>query len=388
LLYDAVVVGSGPSGSVLAYRLARHGLKTLVLEKAPLPRYKPCAGGVPLKTIHEIPYDVLPVVESKATGGIATYMGQHTLKADLRGDFAWLVMRDKFDHFLLKKAIEAGAACLDGHQVSSVEEQADHVVVSTGRESWTAKVVIGADGVNSLVARAVGLLEHRQVGVALEAELEVPHNALEQQGAYATFDFGALPNGYGWIFPKQQHLSVGVFRAQNAKAKDLKSRLQRFIDSQPVLKENRIFIQQGHRIPLGGQKTPLHTAHCLLVGDAANLADPWMGEGIYYAVRSANLAADAILNAFQSGNFDFSSYTRRINKEIVADFHVARRIARWVYRYPTQLTRIFSRSSVMQNAVFINIRGDLNFKQLWRHLIFNLPIILTQYIRKEGASLE
>jgi geranylgeranyl reductase family protein len=388
LLYDAIVVGSGPAGSVLAYRLAHQGLKTLVLEKALLPRYKPCAGGVPLKTIKEIPFDVLPVVEKKATGGIATYMGQRTLRADLQGDFAWLVMRDKFDHFLLQKAAEAGAGCLEGCSISQVEEQDDRVIVSKGSEKWASRLVVGADGVNSVVARCSGLLPSRQAGVALEAELEVPQNALEQQGTYATFDFGALPNGYGWIFPKHQHLSVGVFQAQNAKVKDLKFRLQRFIDCQPVLKENRIFIQQGHRIPLGGKKMPLHSSRCLLVGDAANLADPWMGEGIYYAIRSANLAADAILSAFQSGNFDFSNYTRRINDEIVSDFVVARRIARWVYRYPYQLTRLFSRSNLMQNAVFINIRGDLDFKQLWRRLLINLPIITAQYIRKEGVSPE
>jgi geranylgeranyl reductase family protein len=388
LLYDAIVVGTGPAGAVLAYRLARQGLKALVLEKASLPRYKPCAGGVPLKTIKEIPFDVLPVVEKKATGTISTYMGQHALKADLQGDFAWLVMRDKFDHFLLQKAVEAGATCLEGHPVKLVEEKADQVIVSTDSEKWNARLVVGADGVNSVVARCCGLLQQRQVGIALEAELEVPSNALDQQGSYTTFDFGALPNGYGWIFPKRQHLSVGIFQARNAKAKDLKSRLERFIACQPVLKENHLSILQGHRIPLGGQKQTLHSRRCLLVGDAANLADPWLGEGIYYAIRSANLAADAISGAFQSGFFDFSSYSRHINAEIVSDFTVARRIARWVYRYPYQATRLLSRSNLMQNDVFIKIRGDLNFEKLWRHLMFKLPIIVAQYIRKEGAFLE
>ncbi len=122
-------------------------------------------------------------------------------------------MRDRFDHYLVQQAVQAGANLLEGISVVSVEEKSDRVVVTTTQGELQAQLLAGADGVNSIVARSMGLMPDREVGVAVEAELAVSPASLEAQGGFATFDFGALPGGYGWIFPKRDHLSVGVFRA-------------------------------------------------------------------------------------------------------------------------------------------------------------------------------
>jgi flavin-dependent dehydrogenase len=167
------------------------------------------------------------------------------------------------------------------------------------------------------------------VGVAVEAELAVSPVSLEAQGTYATFDFGALPGGYGWIFPKRDHLSVGIFKAIPGKAINLKKALEKFIASEAVLLDPRILHLQGHQIPLGGRKQTLHKGRVLLVGDAANLADPWMGEGISYAVVSARLAAEQMFNALGSNQIDLSSYTNLINASITPQLLSARQFIRY-----------------------------------------------------------
>jgi flavin-dependent dehydrogenase len=240
--------------------------------------------------------------------------------------------------------------------------------------------------VNSVVARSVGLLPNRQVGVALEAELAVPASALEAQGAYATFDFGALPGGYGWIFPKRDHLSVGVFQAIPGKAVGLKRALEKFIASEAVLLEPRILHLQGHQIPLGGQEHLLHKGRVLLVGDAANLADPWMGEGISYAIVSAKLAAEQIYYALESNEVDLSEYTRLINASITPQFLSARLFARAVYSLPELCSDLLSKSPLMQKMVFDVLRGDRTFRQLTSGLIIAIPQIVAETLRAPRRS--
>ncbi|MCJ7624325.1 MAG: geranylgeranyl reductase family protein [Anaerolineaceae bacterium] len=378
------MIGAGPAGSMLGYYLAKSGFDVLIVEKAFLPRYKPCGGGIPAKTIQNLPFDTLPGLEFMSTGGIITYQGEQKLKVKVDREFAWLAMRDKFDKHLVEQAVDAGASILEGKRVTAVSLEKDGVSVSTHAEEIRGQFVAGADGVNSIVAKSSGLIPRREVGTAIEAELKVSQDALDEQGAFATFDFGALPHGYGWIFPKKDHLSVGVFQARSGKAINLKDFLGRFIECQPVLMDHKVLKIQGHKIPLGGKQETLHKGRCLLVGDAANLADPFLGEGIYHAIQSAAFAAEAIRDNLQNGNVDLSGYSRRVNTEIVSDFRYARLFANLVYRLPRFATTLFSRSPVMQNAVFGVIRGDLSFKQLNNQIILKFPVILTQAVINRG----
>jgi geranylgeranyl reductase family protein len=385
--FDFIIVGAGPAGAVAAYLLAKQHRRVLMIEKQSFPRYKPCGGGLPVHTLQEFPYDLKPILECCAAGGTVSFKGKTRLQRKLDGEFAWLAMRDKMDAFLLEKAKQAGVICLTGLRVTAIEEQENLVMVKTTDRSFTGQYLIGADGVNSVVARSLGLIPDRKVGVALEAEISVPEAALQRQGDYATFDFGALPGGYGWIFPKSGHLSVGVFQANGEKARQLKDDLNRFIELLPVLNPHEILHMQGHRIPLGGAETPMHTRRCLLIGDAANLADPWLGEGIYYAARSAGIAAEVLSRANENSRLDLSIYSRRIHNEIVQDFKYANRFGKIIYRFPALATRFISRSKIMQEDVFLCIRGDLSFHQLWKRIAWRFPAILIQNLLYREENL-
>jgi geranylgeranyl reductase family protein len=381
LIYDAIVVGAGPAGAILAYLLGKSGLRVLLLEKANLPRYKTCGGGLTFKAIRDLPFDVRSTVEIEAGGGIVTYHGQQLLRAEVQQPFAWLVMRDRFDHFLVQQAVNTGVELLDGVTVTGIEEEPHCILVQTTRGAFRASLLAAADGVNSIIASLAGLLLHREVGLALEAEVSVPTAAFEIQGNYATFDFGALQHGYGWIFPKSDHLSVGIFRAYPGKGAGMKGTLSGFIASQPVLRDCQTLSLRGQLIPLGGVSSLLHKGRILLLGDAANLADPWLGEGIFYAIRSARIAAEEIIH-FLKGNFsDLSNYTSRINLEIVNHLRQARQLARLIYQFPWIGSYLLSKSLMMQQIIFGAIRGDKTFRQVNQTLVRQLPTILVQTLR-------
>jgi len=322
-----------------------------------------------------------------AVGGILSYAGRQLIKTDIPPPVGWLVMRDHFDHYLLQQAIQAGAHLYDGLAVTGVDKQGGEVTVRTPQGSFSARTVAGADGINSLVARSAGLLSWRDAGVAIEAELAVPPAALAAKGAYATFDFGGLQGGYGWIFPKRDHLSVRVFQARPGKALGIRKSLDRFIASQAILKENRPMRLQGHHIPLGGQATPLHQGRFLLVGDAANLVDPFLDKGITYAIASARMAADAIGLALEVGPMELDGYSAHVNAEIVRQFKYARHFTGLVYRLPGLCSIMLSRSRLIQEAVFSVLRGDLTFKQLERRLVWQFPRLLVQVLTSSSSDI-
>jgi flavin-dependent dehydrogenase len=212
--------------------------------------------------------------------------------------------------------------------------------------------------------------------------LVVPHTVLERQGRYATFDFGALPHGYGWIFPKRDHLSVGLFNAKVGKAPRIKRHFQDFVSSHAILNEHTKLSLRGHHIPLGGRKEPLQRGPVMLVGDAANLADSWLGEGLYYAIQSANIAAQVIADAFEMGTLNLDNYDARIGAEILPDLFYARIFAWWVYHMPRLGVFLTRKSEAMQDAVFGAMRGDLTFQELITRLALGLPRILIQALSR------
>lgn len=377
-MYDSIIVGAGPAGAYSAYLLAEKGFRILLLDKAALPRYKTCGGGLPYKTISSVPFDLQPVLEVEAKGGRVAYQGRTALEVDFEKSYGWLVMRDRFDYFLVEQAVAAGAELATEARLLSLQLTAHQVVVETTRGSFAAQTLIGADGVNSLTARTLNMLPDRLTGVALEAEVEVPLSALLEQGPNVTFDFGALPKGYGWIFPKRDHLSVGVFQAYPGKAVDIRRRLGQYMEWVPLLKECKIARLHGHHIPLGDTPGNIHHDRVLLVGDAANLADAWIGEGIYYALQSARIASQVITTALSSGGMDLSAYSRRVQRLIGKQLAAAHGFARLVYWKPEIATKLLSRSHRLQQLLFSAIRGDLSLPEFSRRFWMRSPVILLE----------
>jgi len=369
-MYDVIVVGVGPSGTTAARHLARAGLKTLLLEKHKMPRYKPCGGGVTAKVKNVLDIDFSPTVEDTIARASVAYGSRVQFPVQFKHPVGWSVMRDKFDALLAEHAAKAGVEVRDGSPVGSVTLGEDQVRVRVNGEDYRAQVVVGADGANGLVARAAGLYGNRRLAGALEAEMELPDASVAQWRGVWHLDFGAVPWGYAWIFPKAEHLSVGVgaFTHRGVKV-NLRELLNRFIGMHPSLQNAKHVALHGHTLPLGGWQRRVTARRVVLVGDSANLVDPFSGEGIYAAIKSGKLAAEHIARqldaARTTGNeLDFESYGAQIQQEFTRDYRYALGLGNVFYRAPASMLQLYAQAKPLHAFTEELARADMDYHAL------------------------
>ena len=330
--FDAIVVGCGPGGNTAAYRLAAAGANVLMLERERLPRHKVCGGGLSRKTLRELPFPVTPVVEREVAGAYIAYRGSRPIYCRQPGIGA-MVQRSTFDAFMTREATEAGAALWEGCSFQGYESRDGVVSVQTDRGTATARVLVGADGVHSLVRKQFYPDARPMVVPAIEALLVPAAGVLEQIGENCIFDLGIIPAGYAWVFPKADHLNIGLYRF--AKRRDnlaMKALLESFIERYRILRGHREAKVKSFVIPVRPVAASLAHGNVVLVGDAAGVGEAFYGEGIYYAVRSGNLAADAILANLQ-GHAPLSGYDRAM-RGLRRDLFFSRLTARLFYLSP------------------------------------------------------
>jgi geranylgeranyl reductase family protein len=288
--FDAVVIGAGPAGSTAAYLLARAGAATLLVDRARFPRDKPCGGGLTDRAVGQLPVDVSPVVEDHVSTFELGLAYRQRFERRSRTPLLLMTQRRRLDAYLAEQAADAGADFRDNAKVSAISAEGQATV--DGRRV-RAGAVIGADGVNGVTARAVGLEGGHDHAVALEGN--VPYEALDESRfrGRVLVELGTVPGGYAWVFPKGDHVNVGVggWLREGPRLRAHLARVCREYD----IPEARVEGTRGFRLPMRKAGASPATQRTLLVGDAAGLVDPLSGDGLYEAFLSARLAADAVL---------------------------------------------------------------------------------------------
>lgn len=360
-MYDAIVVGLGPAGSSAAYEIARAGRAVLALERDQFPRYKVCGGGLSARVDALLGGAHRDVVERTVSGITFRYQGQEPFTVSDHESVASFVMRDRFDAVLADRAATAGASVRYGEAVLDIDETAEYLRVRTATGTYRTRFLVGADGAHSLVAKRLNPRPIRGVQ-ALEAEIAVPTPPTE-----VVLEMGAVPGGYGWTFPKGRGVSIGIggFRAADPHPKAL---FARFAALQPGLRSLVITKPLGHPIPVYTCGVRTASSRIGLVGDAAHLADPFFGEGIYYGILSGQRLGRTVVRQLQAGSADLSAYARWIHAELAPEFEAASRLASLAYGYPRLWYEAMRAHPDVVSWFYHVLQGKLSFQGLWARL--------------------
>lgn len=295
--WDAIVVGAGPAGCAAAYDLAIAGRSVLLLDKSEFPRPKACAGGLTLKSLRALRYSVDPVIRRWISTVVLERSPDSATTIKRRSPVCAMTVRQEFDNFCLNRTFGAGAAFQRIGPLQSISSEGDRICILAGEAQFYARFLVGADGVHSRVRQLTASdTSWFRRGFAIEANV----NVANASAVPLAFDFFAAAGGYGWVFPRDTHVNMGLYTASAAAGDLNRERLHAYIESRfgaaPVTDVIGQYLGFG-----AGQypsvETAIQPSRVILAGDAGGFADALTGEGIYGAIRSGQDAAIAILAA-------------------------------------------------------------------------------------------
>ena len=354
--YDVIVVGAGPAGSTAAYRLASAGADVLLLDRARFPRDKPCGGGVTGRAARLIPFSIDTVVEHVVTHADLRLRYGRTHSRGSGTPLVHMTQRRRLDHFLAQRAVDAGADFRDGLRVTQLANGKEGVTARTDGERFEGESLVGADGVNGITARALGLGGNRTVGVALEGNLSHEKFDATRYDGRVALELGIIPGGYGWVFPKGDHVNIGV-GGWEAEGPRLREHLRRLCAQHGARLED-LRALRGYRLPLRSPKATLARGRALLVGDAAGLIDPVSGDGMYEGFLSSKLASEAVLDVLEGREPTLDPYGPRLSRLLATHLWASWGVKAALDRFP-RVTFALAGTPVVWRSVERLIAGDV-----------------------------
>jgi flavin-dependent dehydrogenase len=302
-----------------------------------------------------LPFSIDPVVEDVATSVDLRLRYGRTLRRGAGVPLVYLTQRKRLDLFLAEQASAAGADFRDGVRVGGVESGEGGVAVLADGTRYEAQLLIGADGVNGVTARALELGGNQHVGVALEGNLPGSELRVDYRGKLV-LEFGVVPGGYGWVFPKGDHVNFGV-GGWEGEGPALREHLRRLCEAHGVSASDLQEVR-GYRLPLRSPRSTLARGRALVVGDAAGLIDPVSGDGMFEGFLSSQYAADAALDVLAGRALNLDPYGPRLARRLATHLWASWGVKVALDRFPKSTFALAS-TRIVWGAVERIVRGDV-----------------------------
>ncbi|MEX2446054.1 MAG: geranylgeranyl reductase family protein [Dehalococcoidia bacterium] len=361
---DVIVVGAGPAGSTAAREIAERGASVLLLDRARFPRDKPCGGGVTVRCTGLLPFSIEPVVEDVVSAARLRVRDGRDVTRDAGGPLTYMTQRRRLDAFLVERAQERGVEFRDGQAVTEVAPRPDGAFeVATRDGRHRARVVIGADGANGIVANRLGYDAIPGGAVAFEGNIPFAEGVPAEFRNRVVLNFGYLPGGYAWVFPKGDHVNVGVGGWREVAGTRLRPAL-RHICRLYGLDPARLEGLRGHLLPMQQPGMTVAARGSAVVGDAAGLVDPLSGEGIHAALSSGIAVAPATRAYLDGAAPTLAGYQAAMAREWQPDTEASAALLEIFQARPEPFIWLMQHSGRFWDGACRLIRGDATYEGL------------------------
>ena len=342
-LRDLVIVGGGPAGAVCAWMAAQNGLDVVLLEKESSPHKKPCGGVLSQRAINLLDFDISSVLEREITSAIIHSPSSQAVRQTAKQVLGYTCTREKVDAFLVQKAVGAGAEVIENTRVVAIEHLRHAVRALAKGDSHKGRLLVGADGVNSIVATRAGLREWNmdEIGSCLVADVSMKSE--EISGFMIRGDDGALPleiflgvieGGYGWVFPKATAISIGIGHRLDYEA-SMYGSWKAFVRKLENERGTSLDVssRMAVQVPISSLDTRVTDRRTMLIGDAAGIASSITGEGMYHSIKSGLIAAQVAKEVVNMKRpHHVTAYDFRLKKDLRGELKAARFISNLLFR--------------------------------------------------------
>tara|TARA_Y100000590_G_scaffold109050_1_gene124223 strand:+ start:46686 stop:47813 length:1128 start_codon:yes stop_codon:yes gene_type:complete len=326
--FDVIIVGAGPSGCACAHELDKFNKKILLVDKHNFPRHKPCAGGITIKALNQLPIDISHLIQHHSYDMTFEFDEKYKIKLNNQDGSCVMVIREDFDKFFFDETLKLDINFLKIKNIQNIKKNNNKIFLEIDDKKFRCNYLIGADGANSVIRKMTTTLSYKNPVYAFEGI--VKKNQLNKD---SVTEFVFNNRGYGWIFPKKDHLNVGIGNLinRNNDTKPNKKDLYDFVQK----KLNTDEISNITGFPIGTEGDNYHsTENIFLVGDAAGLSESLLGEGIYNAIISGQYAAKSIIAGEKHNTSDAKHFYNTFLYKLTKELRLYRKGSNLLYNYP------------------------------------------------------
>jgi geranylgeranyl reductase family protein len=360
----------------------------VLFEREEMPRRKPCGGALSMRAMHWLDFPLPEALVDAGVFGARVRFGAHRVEAKLDERVAVLVTRSRFDQFLLSRAQDCGAQVV-WKEVTSIEAGRERAVISTEDDECAARCVILCEGAADALSRIVRRPDRPdERGFCVEADVPVakPETRASTVGLIDLY-FDVVEHGYAWVFDHGSYRSVGVGGLYSCFQSPLAT-FRKFLSQRGFAAET--IEPTGHFIPCGGIERRLCSDRVLLAGDAAGFVDSFLGEGLAYAIRSGQLAAEVALLAARQDDFSSSRlalYDRRCRREFGRNLRHSLLFTRMMHAWPSLFLRMLASDEEILRKYLLVPSAKMSYRQYMAWLVARVPVFLLRSgFRKSGVE--